>query len=96
MPGCTIDEYARTPLQRVRTHPEVSQPLFTVIRLLLAKREIDELTVTILRRAERDHVLCHVREVISSIRVLACPETLSDAVCQFRRGWRVRDKSRTL
>ena len=50
-----------------RTHPEVSQPILTVVRLLLAKREIDELAVAVLRRAEWDHMLRHVREVIAGV-----------------------------
>lgn len=51
----------------MRTHSEVSQPILAVVRLLLAKRQINELTLTILRRAEWDHVLCHVREVVASV-----------------------------
>ena len=50
-----------------RTHPKVSQPLLTVVRLLLAKREVDELAVAVLRRAEWDHMLRHVREVIAGV-----------------------------
>jgi len=48
-------------------HPKVSQLLLTVVRLLLAKRKVDELAVAVLRRAEWDHMLCYVRKVISGV-----------------------------
>ena len=60
-----------------RTYPELPQPFLALIRLFLAKREVDELTFAILRRTERDHVLCHVREIVARIRVLARSETLN-------------------
>ena len=55
---------------RTHTHPEILQPLLTVIRLLLAKHEIDELMVVVqlvLHQAEWDHVNHHVQEVITSV-----------------------------
>ena len=60
-------------------HPKLSQPLLTVVRFLLAKREIDELALPVLRRAERDHVFRHVREVVPGVRILARSETLKGA-----------------
>ena len=69
----------------MKTHPELPQPFLALIRLFLAKREINELTLAILRRAERDHMLCHMREIVTSIRVLARSETLN-YYCQYGTG----------
>jgi len=52
---------------RTCMHPGILQPLLTVIHLLLAKCEIDELVVIVLCQAEWDHVNRHVQEVIASI-----------------------------
>ena len=62
----------------VRAYPELPQPVLPLVRLFLAKCEIDELALPILRRAERDHVFRHVREVVASVRVLARSETLNN------------------
>jgi len=53
----------------VRTcmHPELLQPLLMVVRLLLAKHEIDKLVVAILCQAKWDHMSCYVQEVITSV-----------------------------
>jgi len=73
----------------VRAYRELPQPILTIVRLFLAKCEIDQLALPILRRAERDHVFCHVGEVVASIRVLARSETLNNNNnSQFRTGRR--------
>src|SRR5579863_1968023 len=66
------------------THPKLSQPLLTVVCFFLAKCEFDEFAVPVLRRAERDHVLRHVREVVASVRIFARPETLKES--EVRKG----------
>ena len=45
----------------------MSQPLFTVVCLLLAKRQLNDVAVPILRQTEWDHVFCHVREVVTIV-----------------------------
>lgn len=55
---------------------ELTKPFFTLISFLLAEGQLDELAVPILRRTERNHVLPHVAEVVSSVGVLACTKTL--------------------
>jgi hypothetical protein len=72
MPGCKMvnestNAHMSTRRVRARTHLELSQPLLMVIWPFLAKREIDEIAVARLRRAERDHMLRHVREVVAGI-----------------------------
>ena len=52
---------------KTKTHSEMSQPLLTVVGLLLAKRQLNEVAVPILCRTEWDHVLCHVREVVTGV-----------------------------
>jgi hypothetical protein len=59
-----------------RTHFELAQPVLAVVRLLLAKRKLDQLLVAIDRRRERDHVLFHVAKVVARVLVLARAETL--------------------
>ena len=52
---------------KTRAHSEMSQPLLTVVCLLLAKRQLNEVVVPVLCRTEWDHVLCHVRKVVTGV-----------------------------
>ena len=52
------------------------EPLLTVVRLLLAESQVDELPVSRLGFGEGYHVLLHLAEVVLRIRVLARAETL--------------------
>ena len=54
------------------------EPLLTVIRLLLAERQVDELAIALLCLREWNDVLLRVAEVVTSVRVLARTQTLSD------------------
>lgn len=46
-----------------------TQPFFAIIGLLFAEREINKVPVTGLCDSKWDHMLRHVAEIISSIRV---------------------------
>jgi hypothetical protein len=59
-----------------KTHSKLSKPVLTVVCLLLAERQLNEVAVPILRRTKWDHVLCHVREVVTGVRILARSEAL--------------------
>lgn len=55
---------------------ELAQPVFTVVRLLLAEGQVDQVALTLLNRRERDHVFVHLTEVIPGVLVFACTQTL--------------------
>ena len=52
---------------RKKKYPELPQPFFTFICLLLAERQVDELAVALLRLREWDDVLLRVAEVVTSV-----------------------------
>lgn len=58
-----------------------AQPIFTVVCLLLAESQIDQLALTLLDRREGDHVLVHLAEVIPGVLVFACTQTLHGYEC---------------
>ena len=73
---------------------EVLQPLLMVVCLLLAKYEINELMVSVLCRAEWDHMLHHVQEVIMGIWIFACSETLKGKAKKVKERaslWEITD-----
>ena len=79
-----IDKVVVRDLVRVvveeRARLELLEPLFTLVRLLLAERELDQLFVAVLGRGEGDHVLLHVAEVVPRVFVFARTETLFASV----------------
>ena len=58
------------------TYLELTKPLLPIICLLLAERKLNQFSITLLRGAERDHVLAHLLEVVSRIVVRARTQTL--------------------
>lgn len=63
----------------IAAYLQLSEPLFTVVSLLLAERQVDQCPLFFLYSRERDHVLVHLTEIVPSIRVLTCSQTLQDS-----------------
>ena len=73
-------------MQAISPYLELSQPLLAFVRLLLAKRKLDELSVTFLRLGERDHMTPHIAEVLACILILARTQTLPWNQTKFSQG----------
>lgn len=59
-----------------KTHLELPQPLLALIGFLLAEGKLNELFISFDSRAERDHVLRHVTEVVSGVFIFTRSQTL--------------------
>lgn len=50
---------------------ELAEPFLAVVSLLLAEGKINQVTIPILSRRERNHVLYHVTEILATVFVFA-------------------------
>ena len=69
-------------------YPEPTNPLLAVVRLLLAERQLDQLSVAVSRCGEGDHMPLHVTEIVASILILARTQTL----CEREKLMQIRVK----
>ena len=76
VPGWRSSQLDSAHARNQRTYLALSQPLFPLVRFLLAECELDQFSVAILRRAERDHVLAHLLEVVSRVVIRARTQPL--------------------
>lgn len=60
----------------MKTYLQSAQPLLTVVRLLLAEGQLDQVTLTMLNGAKGNHVLVHSIEVLSRVFIFARTQTL--------------------
>ena len=60
----------------INAYLELAQPLLTVVRLLLAESELDELMVAFLGCGEGNHMTFHVAEIVPCVLILAGTQTL--------------------
>lgn len=72
--GCSISPNSL--ITKGLAHLELPQPFFAVVSLLLTEGKFDEFAVTFLGGREGDHMLPHIAEIISGVRILARSKTL--------------------
>lgn len=60
----------------METHLKLPQPIFALVSLLLAEREVDKVSLFLLHRTKWNHVLVHLAEVVSRVLILTGTQTL--------------------
>ena len=68
-----VHERVCVQFQRMKehTHPDLSQPILALVRLLLAEGQFDQLSDAVLSCGEGNHMLSHVAEIAACVGVLA-------------------------